>query len=38
MIFARAGMGDMTISPETDVFYPPYKAGFPAMPEPESVH
>ncbi len=29
MIFARAGMGGMTISPETDVFYPPYEAGFP---------
>jgi len=35
MIFARAGMGRMTVSPESDVFYPPYEAGFPATPEPE---
>ncbi len=34
MFFARAGMGNMTISPDTDVFYPPYVAGFPAMAEP----
>ncbi len=34
MIFARAGMGGMTISPETDVFYPPYEAGFPAIQKP----
>lgn len=34
MIFARAGMGGMTISPETDVFYPPCEAGFPATQEP----
>ncbi len=32
MIFAGAGMGGMTVSPETDVFYPPYEAGFP-MPD-----
>ncbi len=35
MIFARAGMGGMTISPETDVFYPPYEVGFPPMAEPD---
>jgi len=35
MIFARAGMGLMTVAPATDVFYPPYEAGFPAMPEAE---
>ncbi len=34
MIFARAGMGGMTISPDMDVFYPPYEAGFPATTKP----